>query len=176
MELPNVSYGIEDSGSASSQGDEDVFYPLFATWLTDVLEETTQAIVLGGDAFKDSWGSPDVVGKAESRRSDIIKSPTSIVSAVMRIDSACLVTSIGRACSNKLFSHKSYLVIARNISREDLDRLYSLCLVFGIGLVTFSKESHTQPDFQLLVHATKHEPVLFYTNEFVAKIEKELFS
>jgi hypothetical protein len=36
------------------------------------LEECTKAIQLGGNTFKDKWGTPDVIGKRESRKSDKI--------------------------------------------------------------------------------------------------------
>lgn len=162
--------------SVSSRVREEVFYPLFASWLVNELEEVTHAIALGGNAFKDRWGTPDVIGKAESRRSDVIKGPTSIVSAEIKIDPAGLVTGFGQACAYKLFSHKSYLVIPSQTPDDELARLDSLCQIFGIGLVTFNAKCPTLPEFRLVVRATKHEPDLFYTNRYVSHVEKELFS
>jgi hypothetical protein len=49
-------------------------------------------------------------------------------------------------------------------------------LLVGIGLVTFNAKSSILPEFRLIVRATKHEPDLFYTNRYVAHVEKELFS
>lgn len=155
---------------------EDVFYPLFAGWLKNELEEVTQAIALGGNAFRDRWGTPDVIGKSESKRSDVIKGPTSIVSAEIKVDIAGLVTGFGQACAYKLFSHKSYLVIPSQTPNDELARINSLCQIFGIGLVTFNARNPTLPEFRLMVHATKHEPDLFYTNRYVSHVEKELFS
>ena len=163
-------------GQQQSKVREDVFYPLFANWLKNELEEVTHAIALGGNAFRDRWGTPDVIGKAESRRSDVIKGPTSIVSAEIKIDLAGLVTGFGQACAYKLFSHKSYLVIPSQAPDDELARLDSLCQIFGIGLVTFNAKSPVVPDFKLIVRATKHEPDLFYTNRYIAHVEKELFS
>jgi hypothetical protein len=155
---------------------EEVFYPLFANWLKNDLEEVTHAIALGGNTFRDRWGTPDVIGKAESRRSDVIKGPTSIVSAEIKSDLSGLVTGFGQACAYKLFSHKSYLVIPSQTPDDELARLDSLCQIFGIGLVTFNAKSAAVPEFRLIVRATKHEPDLFYTNRYVAHVEKELFS
>ncbi len=155
---------------------EDVFYPLFANWLKNDLEEVTHAIALGGNLFRDRWGTPDVIGKAESRRSDVIKGTTSIVSAEIKVDLAGLVTGFGQACAYKLFSHKSYLVIPCQTPEDELSRLDRLCQIFGIGLVTFNAKSAASPDFRLTVRATKHEPDLFYTNRYIAHVEKELFS
>lgn len=154
---------------------EEVFYPLFANWLKNEIEDVTHAIALGGNAFKDRWGTPDVIGKAESRRSDVIKGPTSIVSAEIKVDTSGLVTGFGQACAYKLFSHKSYLVIPQETSQDELARLDSLCQIFGIGLVTFNSRNPAAPDFRLVVRPLKHEPDLFYTNRYVSHVEKELF-
>jgi hypothetical protein len=155
---------------------EDVFYPLFANWLKNELEEVTHAISLGGNVFKDRWGTPDVIGKSESKRSDVIKGPTSIVSAEIKVDLAGLVTGFGQACAYKLFSHKSYLVIPCQTPDDEMARIDSLCQIFGIGLVTFNAKNSAAPEFRLIVRATKHEPDLFYTNRYVSHVEKELFS
>jgi hypothetical protein len=67
---------------------EEDFYEPFADWLTNEIEDVTVAIPLGGNKFKDKWGTPDVIGKRESRRSDIIKGMTEIVSAEIKTDNA----------------------------------------------------------------------------------------
>jgi hypothetical protein len=41
---------------------EEDFYEPFGDWLVNELEECTRAISLGGNRFKDKWGTPDVVG------------------------------------------------------------------------------------------------------------------
>jgi hypothetical protein len=176
MQPSNISERVEVSATSPTNVPAEAFSTLFATWLTDELEEVTHAIVLGGDTFKDPWGTPDVIGKFESRRSDVIKGPTSIVSTVIKTDPNGLVTSFGQACAYKLFSHKSYLVIPNRTVSDELIRMQSLCQIFGIGLVTFNSMSPTNPEFQLMVRATKHEPDLFYTNRYVAHVEKELFA
>jgi hypothetical protein len=155
---------------------EEEFYPLFAAWLRDDLEDVTHAIPLGGNAFRDRWGTPDVIGKNESRRSDVIKGPTSIVSAEIKVDTAGLVIGFGQACAYRLFSHKSYLVIPKQTPAEELARIDSLCQLFGLGLVLFNPKSLAVPDFRLVVHPRKHEPDLFYTNRYIKHVEKELFS
>lgn len=48
--------------------------------------------------------------------------------------------------------------------------------LFGIGLVTFDATAPAAPDFRILARAARHEPDLFYTNKYMALIEKELFS
>lgn len=152
------------------------FYAPFADWLTNEIEEVTLAIPLGGNKFKDKWGTPDVVGKRESRRSDIIKGTTEIVSAEIKTDTLQLITAFGQACAYKIFSNRVYLVVPARSSDEDLDRLDSLCQIFGIGLVTFDATAPASPDFRIMVRAARHEPDLFYTNKYMALIEKELFS
>jgi hypothetical protein len=155
---------------------EEDFYAPFADWLKNEIEDVTDAIPLGGNKFKDKWGTPDVVGKRESMRSDIIKSPTEIVSAEIKTETFQLVTAFGQACAYKLFSHRVYLVIPRQSQKEEISRLDSLCQIFGIGLVIFDAETPSTPDFRIQVRPARHEPDLFYTNKNMALIEKELFS
>jgi len=100
---------------------EEDFYKPFAEWLMNEVEDVTEAIALGKNKFKDRWGTPDVIGKRESRRSDIIKGPIEIVSAEIKTDTAQLVTAFGQACAYKLFSHKSCVLKggARFPQRQD---------------------------------------------------------
>jgi hypothetical protein len=170
---------VEPKASAtvrSARVPEEKFYALFAAWLKNDLEEVTVAIPLGGNAFRDRWGTPDVLGKNESRRSDVIKGPTSIVSAEIKVDTASLVTGFGQACAYRLFSHKSYLVIPAHTPAEELGRLGALCHMFGIGLVVFDATSLTKPGFRLLARSVKHEPDLYYTNRYMKHVEGKLFS
>jgi len=161
---------------AASKVKEEDFYAPFADWLKNDIEDVTHAIPLGGNKFKDKWGTPDVVGKRESMRSDIIKGPTEIVSAEIKTETSQLVTAFGQACAYKLFSHRVYLVIPRQSQKEEISRLDSLCQIFGIGLVTFDAENPSNPDFRIQVRPARHEPDLFYTNKYMALIERELFS
>jgi hypothetical protein len=155
---------------------EEKFYAPFAAWLMHDLEEATVAIPLGGNAFRDRWGTPDVIGKAESRRSDVIKGPTSIVSAEIKVDTASLLIGFGQACAHLLFSHKSYLVVPEDGPAEEMDRLIARCQMFGIGLVTFDATNPAKPGFRLLVRPKKHEPDLYYTNRYIRRVESKLFS
>lgn len=155
---------------------EDEFYKPFADWLDNELEECTKSISLGGNKFKDKWGTPDVIGILEPRKSDIIQYPTEIISAEIKTDTTGLITAFGQACSYKLFSHKCYIVIPKNSYQGDIPRLDSLCLIFGIGLVLFDKNNTKNPQFEIRVRPLKHEPDMFYVNKYMKLIEKELFS
>lgn len=67
--------------------DEADFYQPFADWLVRELEECTNAISLGGNRFKDKWGTPDVIGIFKSHDTDIIKTPTpEIVAAEIKTE------------------------------------------------------------------------------------------
>ncbi|HYX29332.1 MAG TPA: hypothetical protein VE863_12270 [Pyrinomonadaceae bacterium] len=116
---------------------EDQFYEPFADWLKNELEECTKTIALGGNRFRDKWGTPDVLGIREPGRSDIVKSPTEIVSAELKVDKTGLIVAFGQACAYKLFSHRSYIVIPRDSSEEDIARLDVLCRTLGVGLILF---------------------------------------
>jgi hypothetical protein len=154
---------------------EEDFYSPFADWLVNDLEDCTKAIALGKNTFKDKWGTPDVIGKNESKRSDIIAGPIEIVSAEIKTDSYQLITAFGQACSYRLFSHKVYLVIPRNSPQDDVDRLDSLCMVFGIGLILFNPENPENPEFRIRVRAIKNDPDIYYVNKNMKLIEEKLF-
>lgn len=154
---------------------EEEFYRPFADWLVNEVEECTRAIPLGGNLFKDKWGTPDVIGKRESRMSDIVKMPTEIVSAEIKSDAKNLITAFGQACSYKLFSHKSYIVVPKDSSPDDLSRLDALCLIFGIGLVLFNNQKPDDPGFDIRVRPLKHEPDMFYVNKYMKLVERELW-
>ncbi|MBI3016339.1 MAG: hypothetical protein HYY65_15040 [Candidatus Tectomicrobia bacterium] len=155
---------------------EEKFYESFADWLVKELEECTKAIPVGGNRFKDKWGTPDVIGIREPRKSDIIRFPTEIVSAEVKVDSANLITAFGQACAYRLFSHKSYIVIPGDSPEEDTARLDTLCRIFGIGLILFDSNEPRAPRFEIRVRATKHEPDMFYVNRCMKLVEDELFS
>lgn len=155
---------------------ESDFYQPFADWLKNDLEEVTYAIALGRNKFRDKWGTPDVIGKRESRRSDVIKAPTEIITAEIKSDTLQLVTAFGQACAYRLYSHKTYLVVPKQSSDDDMARLDSQCELMGIGLVQFDNSSPTCPEFTMVVRAKRHEPDLFFTNRYIAFIERELFS
>jgi hypothetical protein len=154
---------------------EEDFYGPFAEWLVNDLEDCTKAIGLGGNLFKDKWGTPDVIGKRESKLSDILKVPTEIVSAEIKLDVAQLVTAFGQACADGLYSHKSYLVIPQEAPQDEIARLDSLCQVFGIGLILFDASSPQEPRFDIRVRPVKREPDMFYANKYMRLIEDKLF-
>lgn len=172
-EVPELSSEVP---ATTSKIKEEDFYAPFAHWLQNEIEDVTLAIPLGGNKFGGKWGTPDVIGRRKPRHSDIIKGSEEIVSAEIKTETLQLVTAFGQVCAYKLFSHKVYLVVPRLSDNAEIQRLDSLCQIFGIGLVTFDAESSTTPDFRILVRPTRHEPDLFYTNQNMARIEKELFS
>lgn len=155
---------------------EEEFYEPFAEWLVSEVEECTKAIPLGGNRFRDKWGTPDVIGKRESKRSDIIQAPVEIVSAEIKPDVGQLVTAFGQACAYCLFSHKSYLVVSNQSPQDEIARLDSLCQVFGIGLVLFNSLDPKDPDFTIRVRPHQQQPDLFYANKYMKLIEVEMFA
>ncbi len=155
---------------------EEQFYEPFADWITSELEECTKAIALGGNRFKDKWGTPDVIGIREPKKSDIIKPPTEIVAAELKLDKAGLIVAFGQACAYKLFSHKSYLVVPSDSSEEDIGRMDVLCRTLGVGLILFNADNPANPQFGIRVRAARHEPDMFYVNRYMKLLEDELFS
>jgi hypothetical protein len=154
---------------------EEDYYKPFADWLVNELEECTNAIELGGNIFRDKWGTPDVIGVRESKRSDIVQFPTEIVAGEIKIDSNGLITAFGQACAYKIFSHKSYIVVPNNSQIEDITRLDTLCRQFGIGLILFDCNNPEDPNFEIRARAVKHEPDMFFVNKNLKIIEERLF-
>jgi len=159
----------------TSKVKEDAFYQPFADWLVNELEECTKAVPVGGNRFRDKWGTPDVIGIREARKSDIIQFPTEIVAAEVKVDSASLITAFGQACVYRLFSHKSYIVVPQDSIEDDVARLDALARIFGIGFILFNGKDPKTPDFQIRVRAAKHDPDMFYVNRCMKLIEDELF-
>jgi hypothetical protein len=127
-------------------------------------------------SLRDRWGTPDVIGERESKRSNVIKAPTEIVAAEIKADRLQSVTAFGQACVDRLFSHRSYWVLPKQANADEIARLDALCEMFGIGLVTFDREHPRAPAFSVLVRPRSRRPDLFYTNRNLALIERELFN
>jgi hypothetical protein len=163
------------TGTLSLVKEED-FYAPFADWLLNELEECTKVISVGGNKFKDKWGTPDVIGIRKSKPGDIIPFPIEIVSAEIKTDSNQLITAFGQSCSYRLFSNKSYLVIPRDASEADIARLDTLARIFGIGLILFDPNSPEKPQFEIRVRASRHEADMFYVNKNMKLVADELFT
>lgn len=166
--------GIKNVNKPKRVAEED-FYKPFADWLVSESEDCTKAVPLGRNKFRDKWGTPDVIGKRESLPSDILKAPTEIVSAEIKVDTKDLITAFGQSCSYRLFSHKSYLVVPKDSSQDDISRIDALCTIFGIGLVLFDNTNANAPQFQIKVRPFRQEPDIFYVNKNLKLVEKELF-
>jgi len=172
----NKEITLEEKPEAKGIKEED-FYPSFADYLKNELEEVTKAIPFGGNKFRDKWGTPDVIGIKESKCSDIIQFQPEIVSAEIKLDTSgeALITAFGQACSYKLFNHKVYLVIPKGVSEEDKSRIESLCLIFGIGLILYNSMDPENPEYEIRVRPLKQDPDMFYVNKYLRLIESELF-
>jgi hypothetical protein len=153
------------------------FYPSFADWLRDELEEATIAVSLGGAGLKIKWGTPDVVGVYKPLVDDIYRVPMEVVSAEIKIDPSQSVIALGQSVAYRLFSHKCYLVMPRSIGEDELGRLEALCLILGIGLILFDLDPKL-PKYSILSRAQRFAPDMFYVNEFIQRLKahnRELF-
>lgn len=170
-EVPTEGVPITPTGTEIN---EEEFYQPFANHL-EGSGVCTKAIKLGGSRFGGRWGTPDVIGVWKTLPSDPIKG-TIIVSAEIKYDPSAsgLIAAFGQACAYKIFSHQVYLVIPKDSRNEDQDRLESLCLIFGIGLILFDRTNHDEPGFEIKVSPLKHEPDLYYVNKYMKIIENEL--
>lgn len=146
------------------------FYGPFAEWLKE-LDEVTEVSVLGGAGMKSKWGTPDVVGTYKNMPGNVIKFPIEIVSAEIKIDPQAPVVAFGQAIAYRLFSTKTYIAMPKTLVKEDQDRLESLCMLFGVGLVLFELNKDA-PDFNIRVRAQRFSPDMFYANEFADRLKQ----
>lgn len=159
---------VEDKSKPGLRLLESDFYASFATWLVEN-DEANEAEALGGSLLRGKWGTPDIIGVVRPRANDIIKFPTQIVTAEVKIDPVQTVTAIGQALAYRLFSHKTFVVLPRTITEDDLGRLKALCSIHGLGLVLFDLVKD-DPNFGLVVAATAEEPDMFYTNQMARRL------
>jgi hypothetical protein len=152
---------------------EQHYYAPFALWLKTVEAAVNEAIVVGGNTFRNKWATPDVIGTYKPQPADPVDFPLELVSAEIKIDASQSVTAFGQACAYRLFSHKVYIVMPITIEdvKDDLDRLEDLCALFGMGLVLF-KLNPADPQFERIVAARKFEPDMFYVNEFARRLRQ----
>jgi hypothetical protein len=162
------------SAVSPSKHKEQAFYQPFADWLVNDLEEATKAHAIGGNSAGGKWGTPDVIGLFQPRKTDAIQFTEEVVAVEIKIDTASLIVAFGQACAYKLFAHRVYIAVPKDANSKDLKRLDALAGVVGIGLVKFNAEDPENPDFQVMVRAAKHEPDYFYTNELLGKFKNEL--
>ena len=156
---------------------EEDFYEPFAIWLKNDLGECSQAVALGGNSLGKKWGTPDVIAVYKPSRRDIVQFQPEIITAEIKVDSRDPITAFGQAISYRLFSSKVYLVEPRTMAPEDLDRIESLCILFGVGLILFELNT-ASPNFDIRVRAQKFLPDMFYVNELADRlfeVRKELF-
>lgn len=150
---------------------ESEFYEPFAQWLKNDLDEVTEVAPLGGAIMKTRWGTPNVIGVYKPLAGNLIKFPLEIVSAEIKIDPQAPVVAFGQAISYRLFSTKTYVAMPTKLTEEDRDRLESLCMLFGIGLVLFDLDK-AQPNFTIRVRAQRFSPDMFYVNEFADRLKQ----
>jgi hypothetical protein len=148
---------------------EQDFYASFAEWLTEN-DEVTVAAALGGSSLGGKWGTPDVIGVLKPRAQDIFKFEPQIVTAEIKAVPNQPVVAFGQAVAYRLFSHKSYIVVPRLTTSDDMNRLTSLCSLHGVGLVTFTLDKE-QPDYTVVVVPVVAAPDMFYVNNMLERLK-----
>lgn len=157
---------------------EESFYAAFADWLKNDAGDATDAIALGGSALRSKWGTPDVIGVYKPLPENRVKFPHEIISAEIKVDPQAPVVAFGQAVAYRLFSTKTYIAMPETIAKEDLDRLESLCMLFGVGLVLFALNPE-QPDFSIRMRAQRFSPDMYFVNEFADGLhrhDREIFN
>jgi hypothetical protein len=171
-ENDTVSVGAtEQVGTAGVKVRESDFYEPFAEWLKNDLDEVTEVASLGGSGLKSKWGTPDVVGTYKTLPGNVIEFPIEIVSAEIKIDPQAPVVAFGQAVAYRLFSTKTYIAMPTTLAERDKDRLESLCMLFGVGLVLFDLNKEA-PHFSIRGRAQRFSPDMFYANDFADQLKQ----
>jgi hypothetical protein len=168
-ELAREATPVKAEAPGSEALTEQDFYLSFAKWLEDH-DEVTVAETLGGNSLGGKWGTPDVIGVLKPRAQDIFKFEPQIVTAEIKAVPNQPVVAFGQAVAYRLFSHKSYIVVPRLTSSDDLYRLTSLCSLHGVGLVTFVLNKE-QPDYTIIVLPAVAAPDMFYVNDMLERLK-----
>ncbi len=159
----------EEIGEGGAKVKESDFYEPFAEFLKNDLGDVVEVAVLGGAGLKSKWATPDVIGVYKPLAKNHIKFDLEIVSAEIKIDQQPVV-AFGQAVAYRLFSAKTYIAMPKTITEEDSDRLESLCMLFGVGLVLFNLDKDN-PRFEIRMRAQRVSPDMFYVNEFADRLK-----
>jgi len=143
--------GIANTGVKIKESD---FYEPVAELLKNDLGDVVEVVELGGAGFKSKWATPDVIGVYKPLAKNHIKFDIEIVSAEVKIDQQVPVVAFGQAVAYRLFSSKTYIAMPKTMTEEDKDRLESLCMLFGVGLVPFDLDKDN-PRFEIRMRAQR---------------------
>jgi hypothetical protein len=160
---------VDTDASGTGSVSEQAFYASFAEWLEEN-DEVTVAGALGGSVLGGKWGTPDVIGVLKPRAQDIFKFEPQIVTAEIKATPGQPVVAFGQAVAYRLFSHKSYIVVPRTTTSDDMNRLTSLCSIHGVGLVVFTLDID-QPDYGVVVLPAVASPDMFYVNTMLDRLK-----
>ncbi len=171
----NVVYNDEGSSDSSVPQQpihENAFYEKFALFLKADLGECTEAKPLGGSKVQQKWSTPDVIGYYKVKTTSSFQMHPELVAGELKTDTKyeSLITGFGQATSYLLFSHKSYLAIPERSKPDDLDKIETLCITFGIGLLLFNRNDPNNPNFEIRNRARRYEPDIAYLNDLGAKM------
>lgn len=151
---------------------EDEFYESFGEWLRNELDEVTDVVALGGASFRAKWGTPDVLGVYKPLASNLVKFPLEIVAGEVKVAPSEAITAFGQAVAYRLFAAKTYIAMPKSISEDDLSRLESLCMLFGVGLVLFDPNPK-EPNYDIRVRAQRYSADMFYVNELADRLRAQ---
>jgi hypothetical protein len=169
QDLATVATPVKAEAPGAELLTEQDFYASFAEWLTEN-DEVTVAAAFGGSSLGGKWGTPDVIGVLKPRAQDIFKFEPQIVTAEIKAVPNQPVVAFGQAVAYRLFSHKSYIVVPRLTTSDDMNRLTSLCSLHGVGLVTFTLDKE-QPDYTVVVVPVVAAPDMFYVNNMLERLK-----
>jgi len=77
--------------------------------------------------------------------------------------------AFGQAIAYRLFSSKSYIAMPSKFKGDDRERLESLCLLYGVGLVIFDLNPN-EANFNFIMRARSFDPDMYYVNVLAKRL------
>lgn len=162
----------------TAKRDEEKFYGAFARFVREDLQECTVAVEYGNNRLRDDrkWFNPDIVGYYHAGLTGTYNRAPDIVTGELKTKTEYkdAIEGFAQAAAYRLFSHKSYLALPRDMRGDDINVIESLCIQFGLGFALFNKHDPDNAQFTLRNRAQWHQPSLAYLNEYGEKIVEYL--
>jgi hypothetical protein len=147
---------------------------LFGDWLIDELQIATHTFTPSSDKCWGPWGCPSIVALNSSHTFDYGNTGSLIVSAKIVVRMNGLESALAQACAARLFAHRIYLVVPKQVQTLEMLFLMRLCKALGLGLVVFDPYCHARPGFRQTVRAAEHKPDSIDVNQCIKSMNVEL--
>jgi len=132
--------------------------------------ECTHAVTVGGNSFRDKWGTPDIVGVIRADSDAVYKPILEIIAVEVKNEGYKPVEALGQAMAYKLFAHRTWLVLPDD--EVEIERIQGIAITANIGLVSFTRKGNDF-EFTILNRPTSGRPDLIEVNKMLENLKKD---